>query len=215
MKTATLLLILVLFLSSFYKPHDRIRLIFEEEKTMRSSFCMYSDGKFYEARASGCVGQEFASGYWENENDTITLVYRADNVFDFEILKSEDTANKYQIVKVIDCYNQPVRFQNVCFDTTCQNLYNPGILSIEKGKSIWYSAPIFEQTGKNSESIFCNADTITYKWNCNRESIESISGGTLFFNQESTKKKIKLRNKKIISLPRAFGVFHTPIFPIV
>lgn len=189
-------------LSSFNNPLDRIRLIFEEEKSMRSSFCMYSDGKFFETRASGCVGQEFASGYWKNINDTITLVYRTDKVFDYEILKSVDTSNKYQIVKIIDCYNQPVRFQNVCFDTTCQNLYNAGILRIEKGKSILYFAPIFEDNLKNSESIFCSADTITYKWNCNRESIESINGGTLFYSKELEKKKVIVKNKQITILPQ-------------
>ena len=201
MKKVNLLLFLFLVLSSFYKTNDGIRLIFEEEKSMRSSFCMYNDEKFYEARPSGCVGQDFASGNWKNINDTITLIYQTDNVFHFEVLKSLDTTNKYQIVRIIDYYNQPVRFQNVCFDTTCQNLYNPGILKLEKGKSIFYQSPFFDQNSKDNESIFCNADTITYKWHCNRESIESISGGTLFTNQEPAKKKIILKNKKFKRLP--------------
>jgi hypothetical protein len=200
MKKVKLLLFMFLVLSSFDKANDRIRLIFEEEKSMRSSFCMYSDGKFYEARPSGCVGQDFASGRWENINDTITLIYQSDNLFDFEVLKSLDTTNKNQIVRILDCYNQPVRFQIVCFDTTCQNLYNPGILKIEKGKSLFYSAPIFDNNLENNESQFCNSDTITYKWHCNRESIESIDGGRLYINKESTRKKIILKNKKFISL---------------
>ncbi len=200
MKEIKPLFFLILVLSSFDKANDRIRLIFEEQKGMRSSFCMYSDGKFYESRPSGCVGQDFASGTWEKKNDTIVLIYQTDNVFDFEVLKSLDTSNKYQIVNIVDCYNQPVRLQYVCFDTICQNLYNPGILRIEKGKSILYSMPIFEGYKVKDESIYSNADTITYKWHCNREAIESINGGSLYINKESTKKKIILKNKRIVSL---------------
>jgi hypothetical protein len=200
MKKIYLILILFLALSSFYKGNDKIRLIFEEEIGMRSSFCMYSDGKFYETRPSGCVGQDFASGSWKNINDTVTLIYNTYNLFNFEVIKSSDTTSKYQIVRILDCYNQPVRFQNVCFDTTCQNLYNPAILRIEKEKSIFYSAPIFDNNKYSNESVLCNADTITFRWNCNRESIESIDGGSLYINKEPTRKKIILKNKKFITL---------------
>jgi hypothetical protein len=200
MKNAKLIFLLVLVLSSFDKANDRIRLIFEEEKGMRSSFCMYSDGRFYETRPSGCVGQEFASGVWETKKDTVKLIYKTGKTFDFEVFNSLDTSSKLQIVRIIDCYNQPVRFQDVCFDTTCQNLFNPGLARIEKGKSILYFAPIFEQNGRNVESVISNADTITYKWLCNRESIESISGGTLYINQEQSEKRVYLRNKRVIQL---------------
>jgi hypothetical protein len=200
MKNAKLKFSLLLVLSSFNKPKDGIRLIFEEQKSMRSSFCMYSDGRFYEARPSGCVGQEFASGYWENRKDTVRLIYKTENVYRFEILKTVDTASKFQIVRIIDCYNQPVRFQNVCFDTACQNLYNPGLAKIGKGKSILYLAPIFEQNGGNVESINSNADTVTFRWLCNRESIESISGGTLYINQEPGQKKVILKSKSVVPL---------------
>ncbi len=200
MKKASIFLLLFFALASFDKVNDKTRLIFEEEKSMRSSFCMYSDGKFYEARPSGCVEQDFASGSWKNLNDTVTLIYQSDNLFNFEVLKSIDTSSKYQIVKIVDCYNQPVRFQSICFDTTCQNLYNPGILKLEKGKSIFYSMPIFEDNKVTDESIYSNADTITYKWHCNRESIESISGGSLYISKESISKRIILKNKKFIIL---------------
>jgi hypothetical protein len=41
------------------------KLLFENEKSMRSSFCMYNDGKFYEALGAGCIEQEFSWGYWK------------------------------------------------------------------------------------------------------------------------------------------------------
>jgi hypothetical protein len=186
-----------LVLSSFGNPDDGIRLVFEEQKSMRSSFCLYSDGRFYEARPSGCVEQEFSSGSWENNKDTIKLIYKTGKTFGFEVLYSADTSSKFQIVRIIDRYNQPVRFQNVYFDITCQNLYNPGLAKVEKGKSILYLAPIFDQGGRDAESITSNADTITYKWFCNRESIESISGGTFYTNQEPREKRIILRNKSV------------------
>lgn len=197
MKTAKSFLFLVLVLSAFNHPDGGTRLIFEAEKGMRSSFCLYSDGRFYEARPSGCVGQEFASGYWENIKDTVRLTYKAKNVFDFEVLESRDTSNKFQIVRIIDCYNQPVRFQNVYFDTASQNLYNPGLAKIEKGKSVLYLAPMFEGDTAGVVSTISNADTITYKWFCNRESIESINGGNLYFNGEMTEKKAIIRNKMV------------------
>ena len=200
MKKIHFLFLLFFMLTSFDKTQGDIRLVFEEEKSMRSSFCMYSDGQFYETRPSGCVEQEFSSGYWENKNDIITLTYKVAKVFNYDILKSFDTSNKYQIVKVVDCYNQPVRFQNIYFDTTYQNLYNPGILKIEKGKSIFYPAPIFNQDTSYGETVFTKADTIIYKWHCNRESIESINGGTLFTNQEAKKEKVILKSKNIILL---------------
>jgi hypothetical protein len=197
MKNVKSIFLLALVLSSFDHPSDGIRLIFEEQKSMRSSFCLYSDGRFYEARPSGCVGQDFASGFWERKKDTVKLIYTTERIFDFEVLKSPDTSSKFQIVRIIDRYNQPVRFQNVYFDITCLNLYNPGLAKVEKGASILYLAPAFEQTGRDAESIISNADTITYKWFCNRESIESIDGGTLYINQEPGEKKIILGNKSV------------------
>lgn len=200
MKTSKLLLPLVFVCLSFSKTDDRIRLIFEEQKTMRSSFCLYSDGKFYETRAAGCVEQLFSSGSWENTNDTITLTYQANNLFDFEILKSRDTASKYQIIRILDCYNQPVRFQHIYADITSHNLYNTGMLQIEKGKSLFYLGPVFGQKAEGSELIICSADTVTYKWHCNRESLESINGGRLFVNTEAMTKKVTLRNKRVIAV---------------
>jgi hypothetical protein len=186
-------------LSSFYKNNDRIRLVFEEEKGIRSSFCMYNDGKFYEARPSGCVGQEFSWGYWEKSNDTVKLNYQHGKIFDFEVIQSKDSSAKYQFVRIIDCYNQPVRFQGIYVDTTWEMLYNPGIITIEKGKSLFYIAARFEDINTNVEPVFSNADTITYRWYCNRESIESISLGTLYYTyNEAVTKKALLRNKRVI-----------------
>lgn len=200
MRNAKFIFILVLALSSFNSPKDGIRLIFEKEKSMRASFCLYSDGRFYETRASGCVGQEFAFGFWEKNKDTVTLSYKTEKIFDFEVITSADTSSKFQIVRIIDRYNQPVRFQYVYFDTTCQNLYNPGLAKVEKGKSIFYLSPTFDQGSREVDLFSSNADTITYKWFCNRESIESINGGSLYINQEPHERKVILRNKRVIPL---------------
>lgn len=197
MKVIFILLSIICVSASFDRIADSGRLVFEEEKSMRSSFCMYNDGKFYEARPSGCVGQEFAWGYYHYVNDTVNLIYQSLNVFDFDVIKSLDTLSIYQIVKIVDCYNQPVRFQSVWFDTTCTNLYNPGILRTEKGRAISYLASVFDEQVNDGSFQISNADTITYKWRCNRESIESINGGQLFINQKQTKRRIVLGNKRI------------------
>ena len=189
-------------LTAFTKLNNRERLIFESEKGMRSSFCIYSDGNFYETQASGCRGQEFSWGHWENKNDTIQLSYDTLNIFNFETLKSKDTFNKYQVIKIIDFYNQPVRFENICYDTVCVNLYNPGILKILKGSYISYWGARFNNISNNSEAFQSNYDTITFKWNCNRESLESISGGDLYTNQIEKRQKVILGNKRVRRLEK-------------
>ena len=201
-KEVLYLLSLILILPAFEKIHNTQRLVFEEQKGMRSSFCMYSDGKFYDAQASGCTGQVFAWGYWKNVNDTILLSYQTENIFTYDIIKSKDSLNKFQIVRIIDCYNQPVRFQNMYHDTICSNLYNPGILRIMKGNSIWYPAPAFDNSGNDLDLIISNADTITYQWRCNRECLESISGGQLFTNENENTERIILGNKRIRRLDK-------------
>jgi hypothetical protein len=197
MNTKLVLLLTFFSLVAFTEFEKKDRLIFETEKGMRSSFCIYSDGKFYETQPSGCTGQEFLWGYWENKNDTIHLSYNNKNIFYFETIKSKGTLNKYQIFRIIDFYNQPVRFENICYDTVCTNLYNPGILKILKGNYVSYIGARFNDSLYNSESIQSNSDTITLKWNCNRESLESISGGQLYTNQYNKKEKIILGNKQI------------------
>lgn len=202
MKSKTFLLLISLSLMGFSVMDIRYRLIFETEKGMRSSFCLYSDGKFYETQASGCTGQEFSWGYWENKNDTVHLIYDTKNIFNFETIKSKDTLDKYQFIRIIDVYNQPVRFENICYDTICTNLYNPGVLKISKGSYVSYLGATFNDSLHNSESIQSNSDTITFKWNCNRESLESISGGQLYTNQRSREEKIILGNKRIRRLEK-------------
>jgi hypothetical protein len=195
--------ILTLLTLMAFTDHDKKdRLIFETELGMRSSFCLYSDGKFYETQSSGCTGQEFSWGTWQSKNDTIHLIYDTKNIFNFEIIKSNDTLNKYQFVRIIDFYDQPVRFENICYDTTCTNLYNPGVLKISKGSYLSYIGATFNDTINNTETVISNADTITFKWNCNRESLESINGGQLFTNQSSKTEKIILGNKRIRRIER-------------
>lgn len=191
------LLPLIFILPAFKKINNHERLLFEEKRGARSSFCMYSDGKFYDAQASGCTGQLFAWGYWKNINDTILLSYQTGNIFSYDIIKSTDSLNKFQIVKITDCYDRPVRFQYVCYDTTCTNLYNPGMLRILKGSYVSYSAPAFNDNGNYPDYVTSNADTITYKWRCNRECLESISGGELFTNQTENTEKVILGNKRV------------------
>lgn len=194
--TRLAIILSILLTSTINKNNGNIRLIFEEEKSLRSSFCMYSDGRFYETRAEGCVGQIFRWGYWQRSNDTVDLQYESKNLYYFDIIKSRDTSSSYQVVKIIDCYNQPVRFQYVDFDTSYANLYNPGILRVKKGKYIGY-ANIFENGYDPNQFQKFNADTITYKWNCNRESIEAVSGGTLTPILVAETRKVIVSNKRV------------------
>jgi len=172
------------------------KLIFEQKKYSRSSFCLYSDGKFYHTHSSGCIGQSFSWGYWKVTNDTITLNYSNQDIFKYDIVKSTDSQSNFQIVRIIDCYNQPVRFQIINHDSGYNNLYNIGYLKLRKGNSINYPAPIFNDE-QEWESIVSEADTITYQWQCNRESIESINGGRLYIETEQNIKKIKIHNKQV------------------
>ena len=197
MKILSTLLFLFLAALTTNEVEEDVRLIFSEPTGMRSSFCIYNDGKFYETRPSGCIGQDFSWGYWNTLNDTVTLKYQTDNVFDYVIEQSKDSLKKYQYVRLIDCYNQPVRFQSVCYDTICANLYNPGILIVEKGKVISYLSPIFDSHIKDENYAFTNADTVTIRWKCNRESIESINGGQLFVNRQPSTTRVILGNKKV------------------
>ena len=202
MNAKLFLFLLLLSLTAFTDFDKKDRLIFETEKGIRSSFCIYTDGKFYETQPSGCIGQEFSWGHWKNKNDTIILNYDNKNIFNFETIKSKNTTNKYQIVRIIDFYDQPVRFENICYDTICTNLYNPGILKILKGSYISYLGATFNDNSYNLESIQSNADTITFRWNCNRESLESISGGQLYTNQYNKQERVILGNKRIRRLEK-------------
>lgn len=161
---------------------------------------MYSDGRFFESRPSGCTGQDFSSGTWIKDNDIITLSYCTDNPFNFEVTESNDTASSHQVVRIVDCYDQPVRFQHLYIGTSSENLYNPGMIRVAKGEDIYYAMP-FENSLSSNKSVLSRADTLTFKWRCNRESIESINGGTLYISQEASSKKIRLRNRTFITLP--------------
>jgi|GEM_PF-5876831 len=195
-------LIAIFFLSSFdsNQKNDDYRLVFEARKSMRSSFCIYSDGRFFDAQASGCVGQFFSWGYWKNINDTIQLEYSKEDIFKYDVLKSTDSQNAFQIVRIMDCYNQPVRFEVINHDSGYTKLYNTGFCKVKKGNSINYPAPMFDSKDFEFEYITCNSDTLTYKWRCNRECIESINGGRLYVNAEESKTKVILRNKRKVSL---------------
>ena len=184
--------------SGFSTDHGSVRLVFEEERSMRSSFCLYSDGKFYDAQASGCVGQSFAWGYWKAEKDSVVLNYSATNIFQYTVLKSRDTKSLYQLVRVVDCYDQPVRFQYINYGTGYQCLNNPGILRIRKGIAINYPAPLFDPADTGMIYHTSYADTITYKWSCNRESIESIDLGRLSINDRQHVERVLLRNRRVL-----------------
>jgi hypothetical protein len=129
--------------------------------------------------------------------DIILLSYKTENIFFFDLLKSKDSLNEFQIIKIVDCYNQPVRFESIYYDTTRKNLYNPAILKIKKGSLIYYPTPIFSTENTDIDLVKSNADTLTYKWHCNRECLESINGGQLFLNQNERTEKIILSNKRI------------------
>jgi hypothetical protein len=195
------LLLIVLVLSAFSKLHLSERLIFETEKSMRSSFCLYSDGKFYDAQAAGCTGQLFGWGYWKKIHDTVQLSYQSKNIFKYDIIESRDSVSEYQVIRIIDDYDQPVRFQLVYYDTTAVNLYNPAILTIKKGSDIYYPVGIFNDSSAYHGGLITNADTITYKWRCNRECLESIDGGDLAVNKEEYIEKAILGTKRIRRIP--------------
>lgn len=173
------------------------KLLFEEVKSMRASFCMYADGKFYQARSAGCTGQSFAWGYWKKVEDTLVLDFSTEDIFQYQIIKSADSMNKYQIIRIVDCYNQPVRFQFVNHDSGYNNLYNSGILKLKKGNTINYDSPVFDSNNAEMVYLTSNADTITYKWRCNRECLESVKGGDQFIDNRARVEKIVLRNKRV------------------
>ena len=187
----------ILLITLAFNRVNNEKLLFENEKSIRSSFCLYSDGRFYDAQASGCIGQSFAWGNWKNINDTMLLNYSKENIFYYDIQKSIDSLNHFQIVRILDRYNQPVRFQIINRDSGYTNLFNTGILKIKKGNSINYPAPTFDNKDFEYDYILSNADTITYKWHCNRECIESISGGHLDINNKEITEKVILKNKRI------------------
>jgi hypothetical protein len=195
-----LFIILAVVCLAFTDRYNSNKLIFEQERFSRSSFCLYNDGRFFEADGGGCVDQLFAWGYWKNVNDTIILNYSNNNIFNYEIIKSIDSQNQFQIVRVIDCYGQPVRFQFINHNTGYTNLYNTGIVQLKKNNSINYPAYYFSKKDEEYEYIASNADTITYQWRCNRECLESINGGRLHVNDEEKVKRIILKGKRKVEL---------------
>lgn len=199
--TGSLLLSVVIGAAFAFTGKDHPgKLVFESVKYMRSSFCMYSDGKFYDAHSSGCTEQNFAWGYWENIHDTIVLHYRAQNIFQYDVVRSPDTQSNFQVIRIIDCYDQPVRFQFINHANGYSNLYNTGILKIKKGSPVNYPAPEFGKGNPEIEYISCNADTLTYKWHCNRECLESVNGGYLFIDDNERMEKIVLQQKQVLRL---------------
>jgi len=161
---------------------------------------LYSDGKFYDASPAGCVGQDFSWGTWTKSNDTFLLTYRKENIFNFELIKSKDSQNSFQVIKIVDCYNQPVRFQIINHNSGYTELFNTGIVKVKKNNSIGYPAPSIGDSDYDSGTILSNEDTITFKWHCNRECVESISGGRLYVNSDEYMKKVVLNNKRIIEI---------------
>lgn len=194
--------LVVTFTLAFTNKGDQDKLLFEEVKSARSSFCMYADGKFYQAQSAGCTGQSFAWGYWKNVEDTLTLDFSTQDIFQYDILKSADSQSRYQIIRIVDCYNQPVRFQFVSHDSGYSNLYNTGMLKLKKGNTINYEAPVFDVTNAEVVYLTSNADTLTYKWRCNIECLESVNGGDQFINNRARVEKIVLRNKRVQRLDK-------------
>ena len=166
-------------------------------KRDRSSFCLYSDGKFYGASQQGCVAQSFFWGYWLRAGDTVHLSYGTSNIFCFEVVESTGTKNAFQVVRVVDCYNQPVRFQHMRTDTGWTSLYNRGFLRISKGQSLVYATPDFEIKPGGWDKVKSSADTLTYKWRCNREVLESINGGTLYVDTVAGNGSVVLKGKEV------------------
>jgi hypothetical protein len=197
MKLILILTLVTCFFASGKNNGSSVRLVFEDEKSSRYSFCMYSDGKFYETRGSGCVGQDFSWGYWKKFHDTVRLQYQSSNIFDFDVIKSADSLDRYQIVSIVDCYDQPMRFQIICRDTTCLYPDSTGFVRVEKGRYISYLNHYFGDYLNNEGVQKTNSDTLIFKWRCNRESIESISGGDLFINNKRAAKRFVLRNKRM------------------
>ena len=187
-------LILWFVLSSF---DNKQKLLFFGNRYSRSSFCLYNDGKFYKTEGAGCTGQFFAWGSWTRNGDTLSLEYSAYNIFSYETLLSKDTNAKFQIVRIVDCYDQPLRFQHLYHNKGYSNLYNQGFIKLEKNNSINYPTPPFDNKEYNNEFISSNSDTITFRWKCNRESIESINGGELFTNDRSKTVKALITDRDV------------------
>ncbi|MFM2385982.1 MAG: hypothetical protein RL660_739 [Bacteroidota bacterium] len=194
------LFMLFAFASSILPCGAQNRLIFEEQPSMRSSFCLFDDGKFYDAQASGCVGQLFSWGHWTEFNDTLTLRYSNVNVFKYSVIESEETNNSYQVIKVIDCYNQPVRQQYLKVDTSYLDLYNTGLYLLPKGRKIIYCSHGFGDDDLASFTNISNADTITFQWHCNRECIESISAGSLTLELQQRTERAIISKRRLTRL---------------
>jgi hypothetical protein len=192
----TVLLLITITLNVAMTTEPKPKLVFESKTSMRESLCLYDDGKFYYSKPAGCIMQAFKWGTYVLNNDTAVLKFSPENIFNYDLIQSSDTTSEFQIVRILDCYNQPVRFQHISSDTGYSNLFNIGLIRLKKGNSINYYGEPFEHISNEIIYVTSNSDTLTYKWRCNRECLESVSGGRLFADTNAGVQKILLRNKE-------------------
>jgi hypothetical protein len=197
MKLLIYLFILFIGFTSFIVHDKNAELIYHDNRYMRSSFCLYNDGKFYETKASGCTHQLFAWGNYTKKGDSIYLDYQPENIFTYDIVFSKDTSATFQIVQILDCYNKPVRFQHLNHKEDYSNLYNTGIIKLPKNNSYNYPIQSFDDKPYNESYFTNNADTISFRWRCNRESIESISDGSLIVNNRASFERAYIQGLKV------------------
>lgn len=200
MRIKIVLFLLFYFLTSFDFQDENPKMLIHANRFLRSSFCLFNDGKFYRTNGSGCVGQDFSWGTWTKDNDIYILTTESENIFNYKIVESKDTQSKFQTIQIIDCYNRPVRFQSIFYDTTFTELYNTGMIKLVKKFVISYNSDNIDNAIEPVNYIQSNSDTIKFKWNCNRESIESINGGRLYFDKERNTEKIRIENNRTIKI---------------